>query len=200
MYYGFVYLIGWGFGLVRQIQTRFAIRFIRRATAKLDAWLLLGKPPSSSRQESSSEMATNTQSNDLNILLVQLALALINRERDVLKGLDNLMAEVIDLRVSANENSEEIKSKIIQMENTMSATKQEFLVVLGKIDTATTAVGTKISTLTQQLKDALEAKGLDLSAEAEIFAALNTSANALTAIAADPENPVPTPEPTPEPA
>lgn len=75
------------------------------------------------------------------------------------------------------------------------ATQEQVDAALGRLNAATTAAGAKITSLKDQLAQALADKGLSGGAEDALLAQLGQVADALTAMAADVADPVPVPVP-----
>jgi hypothetical protein len=71
--------------------------------------------------------------------------------------------------------------------NKIMATEQQFLDILGRIDTATTNIAEDI----RGLKDQIANQGLPADVEANILSTLEAKAAQLESIAADTNNPVP---------
>lgn len=80
----------------------------------------------------------------------------------------------------------EIKSINTKITKIM-ATEQQFLDILGRIDTATTNIAEDI----RGLKDQVANQGLPADVEARVLSTLEAKAAQLESIAADTENPVP---------
>lgn len=79
------------------------------------------------------------------------------------------------------------------------ATKEQFDAVVARLNTATSAAGAKIQELKGQLTTALADAGVLGADEQAILDQLGATADALEAMAQDPDNPVPTPVPEPNP-
>jgi len=73
----------------------------------------------------------------------------------------------------------------------MSISEQQFTEVLGRIDTATSTIATKITSLQDEIKGA----GLPETVEQSVLSKLGNIATTLEGLAKDPENPTPE-EPT----
>ncbi len=86
--------------------------------------------------------------------------------------------------------SRELDSIQTKLENVMNKA-QDFKDVLKDIDTETTRIGTKWDELIAKL----DAGGLSEAEESAVLDEMRASAARLKTIAADPANPIPTPEP-----
>lgn len=79
-------------------------------------------------------------------------------------------------------------TKLLQkIDQFMALTEQQFTQVLGRIDTATTTIATKINDLREEIKGA----GLPETVEQSVLDRLGNIATTLEGLAKDPENPTP---------
>lgn len=99
----------------------------------------------------------------------------------------------LNIHVSGQADMARIETKIDKL---MAATEAQFNEVLGRIDTATTALANKITALQEEIKGA----GLPESVENSVLSKLGVFATTLEGLAKDPENPTPeTPTEEPQP-